>query len=114
MDLVDCIYDIAEGLPARENFGLFSQLTRAAVSVRTNIAEGRARSTAKNFAHFLVLARSSLMELETLLEITARRKYVTADAASPCFSEIQQLSKMLSTLRRKVSPPKRNQGTSIT
>jgi len=108
MDLVDRIYDIAEKLPPRENFGLFSQLTRSAVSVPTNIAEGRARSTAKDFAHFLVLARSSLMELETLPEIALRRKYVSADVASGSFNEIVQLSKMLSTLRRKVLSPGRS------
>src|SRR6266545_424637 len=82
MDLVDHVYDIADTLPPRENFGLFSQLTRTAISVPANIAEGRARSTAKDFAHFLVLSRSSLMELDTLLEVAVRRKYITRATAT--------------------------------
>ena len=107
MDLVDQIYDIAETLPPRENFGLFSQLTRSAVSVPTNIAEGRARSTARDFAHFLVLSRSSLMELDTLLEVMVRRKYITRQAVLELLDHVTQLSKMLSTLRRKIDPPKK-------
>ena len=105
MDLMDEIYDVAETLPPRENFGLYSQMTRSAVSVPTNIAEGRARSTARDFAHFLVQARSSLMELDTLLEVAIRRKYVTRDGAAVSFEHVLQLSKMLSTLRRKINPP---------
>jgi four helix bundle protein len=104
MDLVDRIYTIANGFPARENYGLRSQITRAAVSVPANIAEGRARSTAKDFAHFLVLARSSLMEVETLLEIAVRRNYTTKDVASLPFREIDELSRMLSTFRRRLNP----------
>jgi len=107
MDLVDEVYEIAETLPPRENFGLFSQMTRTAVSVPSNIAEGRARSTAKDFAHFLVLSRSSLMELDTLLEVAVRRKYMTRKAALELLDQVTQLSKMLSTLRRKIDPPKR-------
>jgi four helix bundle protein len=114
MQLVDRIYDIARELPARENFGLFSQLTRAAVSVPANIAEGRARSTAKDFAHFLVLARSSLMELDTLLEIAVRRHYIGPEVASPACGEIQELSKMLSTLRKRINPPGRALHTATT
>jgi four helix bundle protein len=107
MDLVDDIYDIADTLPSRENFGLFSQLTRTAISVPANIAEGRARSTARDFAHFLVLSRSSLMELDTLLEVAVRRKYTTRQTATELLDHVTQLSKMLSTLRRKIDPPRK-------
>ena len=109
MDLVDEVDDIADTLPPRENFGLFSQLTRTAISVPANIAEGRARSTAKDFAHFLVLSRSSLMELDTLLEVAVRRKYITRETASQLLDYVTQLSKMLSTLRRKIDPPKQTE-----
>jgi four helix bundle protein len=77
MQLVDDIYGAAEALPARERFGLWSQLTRAGVSVPVNIAEGRARGTAKDFANFLVMARSSLIEIDTLLLVVGRRGYAT-------------------------------------
>ena len=57
MGLVDRVYDLAESFPAREGYGLTSQITRAIVSVPANIAEGQARSTAKDFANFLAIAR---------------------------------------------------------
>ncbi len=102
MDLVDHVYELAEGFPARERFALSSQLTRAVVSVPANIAEGRARSTAKDFANFLVMARASLMETDTLLTVALRRKYVAEDSAKSVLSEITAISKMLSSLRAKI------------
>ena len=107
MDLVDTVYDIAEKFPVRENYGLFTQLTRAIVSVPANIAEGRARSTAKDFANFLTIARSSLMEAETLMMVAVRRKYVSETAASQAFSQIVEVSKMLSGLRSRITSTRR-------
>ena len=107
MDLVYTVYDIAEKFPVRENYGLFTQLTRAIVSVPANIAEGRARSTAKDFANFLTIARSSLMEAETLMMVAVRRKYVSETAASQAFSQIVEVSKMLSGLRSRITSTRR-------
>ena len=100
--LVDSVYDLADRFPARERFALSSQLTRAVVSVPANIAEGRARSTAKDFANFSVMARSSLMETDTLLTVAVRRRYVTEEAARAVSGEIVAVSKMLSSLRAKI------------
>ncbi len=102
MDLVDSVYDLTDRFPVRERFALSSQLTRAVVSVPANIAEGRARSTAKDFANFLVMARSSLMETDTLMAVALRRKYVPEDAAKAVSSDIVAISKMLSSLRAKI------------
>ena len=76
MDLVDKIYACADGFPRQEQFGLWSQLTRAAVSVPSNIAEGSGRVSAKDCVHFLSIARGSLYEIATQLEIAQRRKYI--------------------------------------
>lgn len=103
MDLVDTIYDLVDCFPARERFGLSSQLTRAVVSVPANIAEGRARSTAKDFANFLVMARASLMETDTLLAVAVRRRDVPEERARPILDEIVAISKMLSTLRARIT-----------
>ena len=106
MDLVDMIYDVVEGFPPRENFGLSSQLTRAAVSVPANIAEGRARSSAKDFANFLTMARASLMEVDTLIAVAERRAYVSAEAADITLKQVSEISRMLSGLKRRISEPR--------
>ena len=103
MDLVDRIYDLAEGFPAREGFGLTSQITRAVVSVPANIAEGQARSTSRDFANFLAIARGSLMETETLLTVAVRRGFVGDLDTAPAFRQITEVSKMLTSLRRQIA-----------
>jgi four helix bundle protein len=65
--LVAVCYELCKSLPANEEFGLKSQIRRAAVSVATNIAEGHGRHHAKDFARFLSMARGSVKEVETLL-----------------------------------------------
>jgi four helix bundle protein len=102
MDYVDFIYHIAEKFPRTERFGLWSQLTRAAVSVPTNITEGHARFTRKDFAYFLVLARSSLMETDTLLQVALRRQYIDTEQANEGSRRLIEISKMLTSLRRKL------------
>ena len=79
MDLVDRVYDYADSLPQSERFGLWSQLTRAAVSIPSNIAERSGRSSPGDCVHFLSIARGSLYELATQLEICERRGYGIVD-----------------------------------
>ena len=102
LDLVDEMYRVAKSLPAEETYGLRSQITRAAVSVPTNIAEGAARSTSKDFANFLSYARGSLMEIDTLLAVMIRQGYATEVETSTAFTLIGEIGKMLSGLRSSV------------
>ena len=72
MALAKAVYGLTAGFPREEAYGLSSQMRRAAVSVPSNIAEGAARASRKEFLHFLTIARGSLSELDTQL-ILARQ-----------------------------------------
>ncbi len=104
MDLVDAVYDVLTGLPPREDYALRAQMVRAIISVPANIAEGHARSTRKDFANFLAIARASLMETDTLLAVAVRRRYVTDADAEKIKALIEEVSKMLTTLRGRLAP----------
>jgi four helix bundle protein len=108
MELVDEVYDLAESFPARERFGMWSQITRAGVSVPTNIAEGQARGTSKDFANFLTMAWSSLQEIDTLLLVAIRRRYLTEQQSLRAFSLSIEVSKMLTALRSRIRDRKPN------
>ena len=72
VDLAQQIYQVTERFPSNEQFGLTSQIRRAAVSIPGNIAEGAARQTKKEFVQFLHISKGSLSELDTQLEIARR------------------------------------------
>jgi four helix bundle protein len=71
------IYRCTQSFPKHELYGLVSQLRRAASSVPTNIVEGRARNTEKDFLRFLNIAHASLAECEYLLELSYALRYLT-------------------------------------
>jgi four helix bundle protein len=70
MQLVTSVYRLTKTFPPDERYGLALQMRRAAVSVPSNIAEGQARQGPKGFTHFLSIARGSLQELETQLQLS--------------------------------------------
>lgn len=76
MELVVSVYKLTATLPQHEQYGLISQLRRAAVSVPANIAEGAARNGSKEFLHFLGIASGSLSELDTLIDLARQLGYV--------------------------------------
>ena len=102
MDLVDMIYALSRVFPPHEDYRLTGQITRAALSVPANIAEGQARSTRKDFANFLMMAKGSLNETETLLLVAMRQKYVEESQASSALALTDEISRMLTMLRRRL------------
>lgn len=102
MDLVVTIYQISAQFPRVEAHRLVDQITRAAVSVPANIAEGHARASKREFARFLAIAKGSAMEVETYLTVAVRLEYVSESEASPAFALITEVSKMLTALRKRM------------
>jgi len=86
--------------PKREQFGLISQITRTAVSIPANIAEGYSRKSPKDMAHFLDIAIGSLFELETLLEISFELRYFTE--MTTIGKQLESTIKLLYGLKRSV------------
>jgi len=80
MDLVVEVYKITEGFPKTEIYGIISQMRRCSVSIPSNIAEGRRRSSEKDFKNFLIIAYSSGAELETQIEISKRLSFIDFDS----------------------------------
>ncbi|WP_411833729.1 four helix bundle protein [Pseudoxanthomonas mexicana] len=113
VSLVESVYRITSGFPAEDRFGLTSQIRRAAVSVPSNIAEGHARSSARDFMRHLAISRGSLAELETQILIAHRIGYLSADHMEELASDCDQIGKMLrgllKSLNTKVLPPPAHQ-----
>jgi len=82
MDLTVQVYELTEKFPKHETYGLTSQMRRAAVSVPSNIAEGKGRNTDRDFVHFLYQARGSLLEVETQIQLSQRLGYVSEQQAA--------------------------------
>jgi four helix bundle protein len=76
MDLVEKIYFLTKNFPDDEKFGLTSQMRRASVSFPSNISEGAARNSLKDYIRFLYISLGSLSELETQILISKRLKFL--------------------------------------
>lgn len=103
MDLTTDIYKLVKLLPKEETYALSDQVRRAAVSIPSNIAEGQGRNSDKEFVNFLSIARGSLWELESQIEICERLGYIDNVAKSDMFLRTAEVSKMLNALSNSLS-----------
>ena len=102
MQLARAIYELTAKYPADERFGLVAQMRRAAVSVPSNISEGQARHTTGEFVQFVSHAEGSVAELDTQLQLSEDLGYCRNGTAETARGLIQELRRMLNSLRREL------------
>lgn len=102
IEIVDKTYHSIEKFPDSENYGLAGQMRRATVSIPSNIAEGFARRSNKEYRQFLYIALGSCAELETQMIIAYRRKYVSKDEFDELAENINHESRMIMSLIKKL------------
>ena len=103
MDLVIEIYRTTENFPSQEIYGLTHQIRRAAVSIPSNIAEGAARQTKKEFTNYLHMAQGSLSELDTQVELARRLGYLADETWRTLDERMERIDKMITGLIRHLN-----------
>ena len=98
--MICAVYELTRKLPKSEAFGLVSQLNRAGVSVACNLAEGSARTSSKDQAHFSQLAYSSLMEVSCLITVCEDLRIVISEDTAALKAQIPLLSGQINRLRQ--------------
>ena len=106
LDFVTKIYKVTTKFPNEEKFGLVSQMRRAAVSIPSNIAEGAARNSKKEFINFLHIAQGSAAELETQILISRNLNFVSQHQTDPLLTELEEISKMIIGLQKSLRKSK--------
>lgn len=102
MELVTAVYKLTEQFPKEELYGLTSQLRRSAVSIPSNIAEGKYRGSKKDYVQFLRIAFSSGAELETQIEIAKRLPSTKNLGFIDIEATLEEVMKMLNALIKKL------------
>jgi four helix bundle protein len=109
MELVVGIYQTTADFPRNEEFGLKSQMRRAAVSIPSNIAEGQSKNHEKEFVQFLHVAMGSLSELETQIELSAQLNLLDPTNFQVTLDKCREIGKMLhglcNTLKARKTGP---------
>ena len=100
MRLVKAVYLVTQTFPREELYGLTSQMHRAAVSIPSNLAEGAARATRREFAQYISISKGSLSELETQALIAAELCYLTPQ--HELFVHLDRLGQLLTGLHRSI------------
>ena len=102
MELVAEVYLLVKKLPNEELFALSDQIRRSSISIPSNIAEGQARNSVKEFIHFLAIAKGSKAELETQLLLCVKINYLNNTEIENAINLIQEIGKMLNALQNSL------------
>ena len=103
MELVDFVYNLIKRFPKSENSILIPQILRAVNSAPANVAEGSYRRSKKEFVQFLYVAKGSVSEMLTLIEISNRRKYITQEERDKIRILCKDIFNLLSALIKSLS-----------
>lgn len=103
IDLVESVYELTSTFPKTEQYGLVSQMRRAAVSVPSNIAEGHVGRTRKDYRGFVMRAYGSGAELETQAAIVERLQLGTEKSRLRVSAQLTEVQKMLNAIIRKLA-----------
>jgi len=109
VELAETVYRVTAEFPKSELFALSSQMRRAAVSIPSNIAEGRSRDSTREFLHFLSISKGSLAELETQLELAIRLDYTGSELhAARTQTEVlgKKINRLQTSLRARLPSPR--------
>lgn len=102
IELVKLVYEISKDLPKNEEYGLSSQIKRAAVSIPANIAEANGRNSEGERKQFLGISQGSAYELETELIILVELKLINEGKIKPALALLEEIEKMTAALIRKI------------
>lgn len=113
MEFVSAVYEMTRSFPKEELYGLVSQMRRAAVSIPSNIAEGKGRITDRDRSHFYFQARGSLLELETQILIAQGLEFLTEMSAHALLERSSEIGRMLNSLIHSIRPAERANSSSV-
>jgi four helix bundle protein len=102
MEIVNAVYQVIDKFPSEEKFGLRSQVTRSAVSIAANIAEGSAKSSQKEYKYYVEVALGSSDELETHILIVERLGWIAQKGTKDILKLIEEEQRMLSSFLDKL------------
>ena len=102
IEFADLVYSLTRNFPSDERFGLTNQMRRAAVSVSSNIAEGSARVSRADYAHFVEIATGSLFEVVSQSFVGRRQGFLSEEVFQQLYAAAEQQGKMLSGLRKSL------------
>jgi four helix bundle protein len=102
MEIVDKVYDVVGSLPPDERYGMRSQMTRCAISIPSNIAEGSAKKSEKDYRRYVEISLGSAFELETQSMVVQRRGWVKEALIAELLEKVKTEQKMLTKFIEKV------------
>ena len=103
IEVAEDLFDLADKLDSRKPFRFAEQLRGAALSMSNNIAEGSGSNSIREFAQFINIAKRSVFENANMVIIFERRKYITPDRKEKSLTQLDELSRMMTSFRRSLN-----------